>query len=213
MIKDVDEKIIKELQTISLAMFRKNFFGIFHGAISAKLNENKFIINARNAVFDDISPKNLIVLSHKRDYSYQDASIHAPIHSFIYKEISEAKCIAYTLPPFSVAYSINHLKIIPKDYYGYKKFKEIVVYDPKEFDSWEDRADVEICNFLKQNDVNIAVIKGYGVYAYGRDLFHLAKSIAVIENSVKILTLHNLENTLFRYKVELMNSGNLEGLV
>lgn len=196
MIKDVDEKIIKELETISLAMFRKNFFGIFHGAISVRLNDNKFIINTRNAVFDSISPKNLILLSHKRDYSYQDASIHSPIHSFIYKEIGEAKCIAYTIPPFSVAYSVNHSKITPKDYCGYKQFKEAIVYDPKEFDTWEDRADVEICNFLKKNDVNIAVIKGYGVYVYGRDLLHLAKSVAAVENSAKILTLNNIENTI-----------------
>ncbi|RDU62443.1 class II aldolase and adducin N-terminal domain-containing protein [Helicobacter sp. MIT 14-3879] len=207
MIKNVDEKIIKELKNVSLAMFRKNFFDISHGAISHKINENKFIINTSNAIFDDISLKNLIILSHKRDYSYQEASADAVIHSNIYQEISEARCIAYTLPPFTTAYSINHFKIIPKDYYGYKKFREISIYDPKEFSSWEDRADVEICNFLKQNNTNVIVVKGFGIYVYGRDLFHLAQTIALIENSVKILTLHNLENTLFKYKLELMNNN------
>lgn len=205
MINNIDNKTIKEIKTISLSMFRKGFFSIFSGAISCKLNENKFVINKSGAIFDDISPKSLVVLSHKRNYSWNDASTHADIHSYIYKEISEAKCIAYTLPSFSIAYSISHFKIIPQDYYGYINFKEIPIYDPREYSSWRERADVEICNFFKQNNINFMVIKGYGIYAYSRDLAQLAKTIDMIENSVKILTLHNLENTIFRYKVEATN--------
>lgn len=192
MIRNVDDKIIQEIMHISLAMFRKNFFGIFHGAISAKIDDSKFVINTRDAIFDDISPDRLIVLSHKQDYSWQEASMDAVIHSFIYKEINEAKFIAYTLPPFSVAYSLNNTKISPKDYFGYKKFKEIVIYDPKEYSSWYERADVEICNFLKQNKINFVVIKGYGIYIYERDLYQLAKTIGIIENSAKILLLSQM---------------------
>ena len=81
--------------------------------------------------------------------------------------------------------------------------KEINIYNPKEFDSWEERADTEVGNFLKQNNVNFIVVRGYGIYAYGRDLMHLAKTITLIENSARILTLYNLENTLFKYKLEL----------
>lgn len=35
---------------MSLSMFRKGFLGIFHGSISARLEQDKFIIN-KNGVF------------------------------------------------------------------------------------------------------------------------------------------------------------------
>ncbi len=204
MIKNnVDSKVLRDLQNISRTMFKKDCFNIFQGSISHKLNETKFIINTKDAVFDDLRAENLVILSHKRDYSYNEASSQASLHSYIYKEINEAKCFAYALPPYTIAYSLQHLKIIPKDYYGAKVLKEINIYNPKEFDSWEERADTEVGNFLKQNNVNFIVVRGYGIYAYGRDLMHLAKTITLIENSARILTLYNLENTLFKYKLEL----------
>lgn len=200
---NVDSKVLRDLQNISRTMFKKDCFNIFQGSISHKLNETKFIINTKDAVFDDLRAENLVILSHKRDYSYNEASSQASLHSYIYKEINEAKCFAYALPPYTIAYSLQHLKIIPKDYYGAKVLKEINIYNPKEFDSWEERTDTEVGNFLKQNNVNFIVVRGYGIYAYGRDLMHLAKTITLIENSARILTLYNLENTLFKYKLEL----------
>ena len=44
------KNILLELQKISLAMFRKNFFGIFQGSISAKLEEGHFLINKKEAI-------------------------------------------------------------------------------------------------------------------------------------------------------------------
>lgn len=208
MIKNVDSKVLRDLQNISRTMFKKDCFNIFQGSISHKLNETKFIINTKDAVFDDLREENLVILSHKRDYSYNEASSQASLHSYIYKEINEAKCVAYALPPYTLAYSLQHLKIIPKDYYGAKVLKEIHIYNPKEFDSWEERADTEVGNFLKQNNINYVIVRGYGIYAYGRDLMHLAKTITLIENSARILTLYNLENTLFKYKIELTSGEN-----
>ncbi len=192
--KNIDKNIIEDIRIISRAMFKKNFFGIFHGSISHKLDDNKFIINTNNTIFDDISPRNFITLPHKRDYSWQEASVDSFIHSYIYREINEAKYIAYTLPPFTMAYSLNNDTIVPKDYFGFKKLNKINIYDPKEYSSWFERADVEICNFLKQNKINFIVVRGYGIYIYDKNIYQLAKTIAVIENSVRILLLSNLSN-------------------
>ena len=52
----------KQLSTLSLSMFRKDFFGIYHGSISAKTESNRFIINTKEAVFDDIDENSLIEL-------------------------------------------------------------------------------------------------------------------------------------------------------
>lgn len=203
--KNVNENMLAAFKTYAGAMFKKDFLGIIGGSISHKYGDNQFIINANNAVFSDIGAHNLVILSHKRDYSWQNASKDAEIHSQIYRDFSEAKCVAYAIPPYSVAYSINHFKIIPKDFCGGIKFSELNIYDPKEFSSWSERADVEICNFLKQSAKNAIVIKGYGIYAYGRDFAHLVRTIESIEQSTRILMLHGLENTLLNYKLELGN--------
>ena len=183
----MDDFLVKELQRVSLSMFRKNFIGIFHGSISAKVEYNKFIINKKEAIFDEITQNDLIDLYSKKDYRWNEASLDAQIHLNIYENISDAKFICYTMPPFVTAYSLNNATIVPKDYFGLMAFKEIEVYEPKQFEDWYERADIEIYRYMKENDTNIIVIKGYGIYTYDRDINQMAKRIAILENSCKLL--------------------------
>lgn len=168
-------------------MFRKNFFGIFHGSISARVEQNKFIINKKDAIFDGLRAVDLIELYSKKDYRWNEASIDADIHLNIYKNISEAKFICYAMPPFVTAYTLTHDVIVPRDYFGATTFESIHVYDPKQFDDWYERADVEIYRYMLEHKTNIMVIRGYGIYAYDRDMHQIAKSIAILENSCKLL--------------------------
>ena len=41
-------------------MFRKDFFGIYHGSISAKTESHRFLINTKEAIFDALDDKDLI---------------------------------------------------------------------------------------------------------------------------------------------------------
>lgn len=184
---DIDPEIFKNLKTISLSMFRKNFFGIFHGSLSVKLEEGHFLINKKDAIFDDLDEESFIMLYHKRDYRWNDASMDTFIHSLLYQNIPNAKYIAYGMPPFTVSYTLTHNKIIPKDYFGYKMLCTLDVYDPKDFDNWYERADVEINRYFKESGSKIMVIRGYGVYVFHRDLQLLSKLFALLENSCKIL--------------------------
>ena len=144
-----------EIKKISLSMFRKNFFGVFHGSISARVEKNQFIINKQSAIFDDLQDSDLTLLSSKKDYRWNDA--------------------------------MKHEKIAPKDYFGCIRFNEILVYDPKQFDDWYERAETEIYRAMIEKNTNVVVIKGYGVYAYSRSPQLLAKDIALLENSCKLL--------------------------
>ncbi len=47
----LNQDTVKLLSELSLSMFTKNFFGIFQGAISAKLDHEHFMINSKDAVF------------------------------------------------------------------------------------------------------------------------------------------------------------------
>jgi len=183
-----------KLSTLALSMFRKDFFGIYHGSLSAKTESNRFIINTKEAVFDAIDETNLIELYFKKDYRWNQASIDSKIHHSIYSQISEAKFICFSMPPFTTAYSLKHNIISPKDYFGHKDIGSIEIFDPKQFDDWYDRAESEIAYYFQTKKTNIMVIRGYGVYTYNRDLHEMAKQIAVLEKSCRLLMIENNEN-------------------
>lgn len=184
----------RQLSTLSLSLFRKDFFGIYHGSISAKTESNRFIINTKEAVFDDIVENNLIELYFKKDYRWNQASIDSKIHFGIYSQISDAKFISFSMAPFTSAYALDHNIISPKDYFGHREIGSIEIFDPKQFDDWYDRAESEITYYFQTKKTNIMVIRGYGVYAYNRDLHEMAKQLAILEKSCRILMLDNPNN-------------------
>ncbi|MCR4941777.1 MAG: class II aldolase and adducin N-terminal domain-containing protein [Campylobacter sp.] len=177
------------LKKVSLAMFRKNFIGVFHGSISARIEGNQFLINKQNAIFDDLQDSDLALLTSKQDYRWNEASLDAYIHLNIYKNINEAKFVCYAMPHYTTAYSLDHTTIVPRDYFGYMNFGKINVHDPKQYEDWYERADTEIYRYLVDNHTNMIVIRGYGVYIYARTASQVAKQIAILENSAKLLML------------------------
>lgn len=178
-----------QLSTLALSMFRKDFFGIYHGSISAKTESSRFIINTKEAIFDAIDTDNLIELYYTQDYRWKNASIDANIHHSIYSQISDAKFICFSMPPFTTAYSLDHNVITPKDYFGFKEIGSIEIVDPKQFEDWYDRAQSEIAYYFQSKKTDIMVIRGYGVYTFNRDLHELAKKIAILEKSCRLLLL------------------------
>jgi L-fuculose-phosphate aldolase len=179
----------KKLSTLALSMFRKDFFGIYHGSLSAKTESNRFVINTKEAIFDALDDSSLIELYFKKDYRWNQASIDAQIHYSIYSQISDAKFICFSMPPFTTAYSLEHNIIVPKDYFGYSEIGSIKIVNSKCFDNWYDRAQSEIAHYMICNKTDIMVIKGYGVYMYNRDLNEMAKKLAILEKSCRLLLL------------------------
>lgn len=179
----------EKLSSLALSMFRKDFFGIFHGSLSAKTESNRFLINTKEAVFDDINEHNLIELYFKKDYRWNQASIDSKIHFSIYSQISEAKFICFTMPPFTTAYSLNHNIIAPKDYFGSMEIGSLEIVDPKQYDDWYDRAQSEITTYFQTKKTNIMIIRGYGVYAFSRDIHEMVKKLAILEKSCRLLML------------------------
>ncbi len=182
-------RIREKLKFFSLSMFRKQFFNIYYGSISAKSDSSSFIINTKNAIFDQLDDSQLLELYYQRDYRWNDASIDAKIHRRIYKQISDAKYITFSIAPYTAAYALCHATIEPLDFFGQKEFGVIKVYDPRSYDEWYKRAATEIPNALVATDHNLIVIKGYGVFAYNRDLHTMAKQLAILEKSCQILML------------------------
>lgn len=191
------EHLKEKLSSLALSMFRKDFFGIFHGSISAKTESNRFIINTKEAIFDALDNSSLIELYYKKDYRWNHASIDSKIHHSIYSQISDAKFICFSMPPFTTAYSLDHNIIIPRDYFGYNEIGTINIIDPRSFDDWYERASSEIAYYFQSKKSDIMVIRGYGVYTYNRDIHEMAKKIAILEKSCRLLLFDNSQNNSF----------------
>ena len=186
----IDKRIVKHLSDISLALFRKNFFGIYHGSISKKTDHNTFIINKKDSIFDEIEHSSLCKLKiNTDDYSWNEASMEAKIHNTIYSQIHEAKYIVCGMPPYATALSLEHDEIILEDYFGKTTFGTIIVHDPGDFETWYKRNTFEITTLLKLSQNHLVVIRGVGVYVYDRDMTELVKKVAILENSCRILAL------------------------
>ncbi|MDD2448982.1 MAG: class II aldolase and adducin N-terminal domain-containing protein [Sulfurimonas sp.] len=183
------ELLKNKLTTLALSMFRKDFFGIYHGSISAKTETNRFIINTKDAIFDALNNDSLIELYFKKDYRWNQASIDSKIHFSIYSQISDAKFVSFTMPPFTTAYSLEHSSIVPKDYFGFKELGSVEIVDPKQFEDWYERAQSEIAYYFQTKKTNMMVIRGYGVYSFNRDIHEMAKKLAILERSCRLLML------------------------
>ncbi len=186
----VDKHLIEDIKHVSLSLFNKNFFSVYHGSISARISASGFIINSKDTILDEITEDSLVKLDcQKRDYRWSMANPDVHIHENIYEHIPSAKYISYTMPPYATAYSLKHGKVSPLDYYGKKILGEIIVYDPKNMDDWLERAPYEIPHFFQKHDSHLLLIKGFGLISYDRDITEMAKKISILENSCRLLAL------------------------
>lgn len=186
----VDKHLIDDIKHVSLSLFNKNFFGVYHGSISARVSESEFLINSKDTILDEVTENSLVRLDcHKRDYRWSLANPDVHIHEHIYETIPNAKYICYTMPPYATAYSLKHVKVIPQDYFGQKVLGEVIIYDPKNSDDWLERAPYEIPKFFQQHETHLLLIKGFGLISYDRDITEMAKKISILENSCRLLAL------------------------
>jgi len=186
----IDKHLVEEIKHVSLSLFHKNFFSLYHGSISARINSNNFVINTKDTILDDINENSLVKLDvNKRDYRWKLASPDVHIHEQIYENIPNAKYISYTMPPYATAFSLKHGKVLPTDFYGKTVLGEVIVYDPKNVDDWLDRAPFEIAHFFQKHDAHLLLIKGFGLISYDRDIIEMAKKISIVENSCRLIAL------------------------
>ena len=186
----VDKHLIDDIKHVSLSLFNKNFFSVYHGSISARVSTHGFIINSKSTILDEITEESLVRLDcHKRDYRWSMANADVHIHENIYETIPNAKYVSYTMPPYATAYSLKHGKVSPQDFFGKKILGDIIIYDPKNIDDWLERAPYEIPQFFQKHDTHLLLIKGFGVISYDRDIKEMAKKISILENSCRLLAL------------------------
>ena len=177
------EEIKNEYKKILNLLRNKGMFHIYQTSFSIRTENDKFIINKKDALFAD--NEMFIEVHYKEDLSWQIASDDVDIHSFIYQKVSHAKCIAHIFPINLVTYSLYHSQFRPIDFFG-----QTIIGKKKIFEIKNKNYHIEeVSNIIQKEIINndIIIIKGYGAYIFDRDVKDLAKKASILENSSQIL--------------------------
>lgn len=189
---------IKLFTKLCLSMYRKDLLGIMHGSISIKKSIDSFLINKKNAIFDEIDEDSLVDISISEHSLWKIASIHTPVHSAIYESIPSAKFVSCLYAPHIVAYSLHNKNITPVDLAGINHFSNIEIYNPKNMSDWIQRSPSEIVRYMKIHEATSMVVKGVGIYSYNRSIKNLVEEVSVIERSCQILLLEQKPKTMIK---------------
>jgi L-fuculose-phosphate aldolase len=179
----ISKDLENEYKIVSNALFQKDFLHIYHGSLSVRTNDDKFLINKRASIFSE--ENSTIEVHFAEDISWKEASIDADIHSKVYQSIADVKCITQVFPLNLVTYSLYYKKFKPIDYIGELNIGELDIIHSVDYKHWKDQADSIIAHEFLSSD--IVIIKGIGAFIYDRDLRNLARKASILENSAKIL--------------------------
>jgi L-fuculose-phosphate aldolase len=179
----VSKDLENEYKIVSQALFQKDFLHIYHGSLSVRTNDDKFLINKRASIFSELN--STIEVHFAEDISWKESSIDTDIHSKVYQTIPEAKCITQIFPVNLVTYSLYYKKFKPVDYIGEFLIGELDIIHSVDYSHWKDQSDSIITHEFLSKDV--VIIKGIGAFIYDRDLRSLARKASILENSAKIL--------------------------
>ena len=117
----IDKNHVDQLSKLSLTLFRKNFFGIYHGSISTKLDHSTFMINTSDAIFDEMSSSSFCTLNiNKQDYRWKivHGYIKNPLLWGLFNLLfiafyQQILFVGFTLPLFILSQQSNAVISIP----------------------------------------------------------------------------------------------------
>lgn len=161
--------MVDEIKKYARIMYEKNFLYGLKGSISARFEDDYFIIN-KNIIYDE-SDRYFTKLALNENYKYKDASNESNMHSLIYNNFSQAKVMA-------VVVSDSILKINQK---GYLLAKNNNIYS-QNFNILDDSK--KIINHIKLT--NYILLKDYGLVIFSRDFNELFSNIFSIDLAAKI---------------------------
>jgi len=184
----MQKKYLKEkLEKVACSLYDKDLLGIHLGSISFRSESAKFVINKREAFFNQLDSDSMIELHFQTDYRYNQASKDATIHQQIYHNFLDAKFVLFVSSAAIITYTLKHDILYPKDFFAKSEFGILEIYDIGDTKSWKQRKNGEIMNYFKEQDKKIMLIRGYGVYIYGRDIYEMVRKIEILERSCKVL--------------------------
>lgn len=158
------------------------------GNASIRLGEDIWI-TPTGACADTLTVSDLVHVSLHGDIT-PGASLDAPLHRLTYQKQPEASAILHSHGPHSIALTLNGNNYQPIDFEGQYYFNEIPVLDIP-FAEYVEQSPQRVAQALSRSP--IAIVRGHGVYAWGKDLSQVYKWTCSLESSMRIDHLYRLD--------------------
>jgi L-fuculose-phosphate aldolase len=155
-----------------------------HGGNLSIRREDKIFITRRDVMLGDIKEEDVIEVGMSAGEKDVLVSREIPTHRALYRE-TKALAIVHAHPPCAVAISLTDNKIIPQDAEGLFLFKSAAIVRAHQAIGSEEVARL-LPSFLQGSNV-VAVVKGHGSFALGKNLEEAYRYTSSLEHSCRIL--------------------------
>jgi len=178
--------MIEEFEWIGKDMFSSGLIDSHSGNLSIR-KENKILITKRGVKLGHLRQEDLIEVDLEGEKEEDKlASIELPVHRAIYRATPHL-AIIHAHPSHAIALSLTEAKIIPVDAEGLYLFKSAPVVKVR-----ETMGSPEVVKLLPPvfaGGYMVAVIKGHGSFAVGKNLEEAYRYTSSLENSCRIIML------------------------
>jgi len=175
--------MLEEFQRIGRYLFQEGLIDSHGGNMSVRVAD-KIFITRRDAMLGELKEGDLIEVGMGPGDNDNLASRELPTHRAVYRE-TKAEAIVHAHPPNAIAISITDNKIVPQDAEGLFLFKSAAIVRVRQAIGSEETARL-LPSFLHGGNV-VAVVKGHGSFAIGKNLEEAYKYTSSLENSCKVL--------------------------
>ena len=161
------------------------------GNASVRVGDD-FWVTPTGACADTLSADQLIrceVNGHCGD----GASLDAPLHRLVYQKNPEAVSVLHSHGPHSVALTLDGSDFIPPDFEGQLYFPRVPVITVP-YERYVELAPEQIATALAEH--KIAIVRGHGVYAWGKSINLAYKWSCSLELSAKTAFIAQQAGTL-----------------
>lgn len=175
--------MLEEFKRVGSYLFKEGLIDSHGGNLSVRQGDRIFITR-RDSMLGELKEGDIIEVGMEKGESDSQASRELPTHRAIYRE-TKAEAIVHAHPANAIAVSITDNKIVPQDSEGIYLYRSAAIVRAHQAIGSEEVARL-LPSFLQPPNT-IAVVKGHGSFAIGKDLEEAYKYTSSLENSCKVL--------------------------
>ena len=155
-----------------------------HGGNMSMRKGDKILITRQDAMLGDLKEDDIIEVGLEPGEKDKLVSKELITHRAVYKK-TKAQAILHAHPAHAVAISITDNKVVPQDAEGNSLFKSAAIVRVRDGGGSEESARL-LPSFVSSGS-GVAVLKGHGSFAVGKDLEQAYRYTSALENSCKII--------------------------
>ncbi|MDD5382576.1 MAG: class II aldolase/adducin family protein [Candidatus Margulisbacteria bacterium] len=175
--------MLQEFQRIGRLLFQEGLIDSHGGNMSLREGD-KIFITRRDAMLGDLKDGDIIEVRMEPGEGDSQASRELPTHRAVYKQC-DARALIHAHPANAIAISITDNKIVPQDAEGLFIYKSAPIVRVRDGIGSEETVRL-LPTFLGRENV-VAVVKGHGSFAVGKNLEEAYKYTSSLENSCRVI--------------------------